>query len=586
MHIPASHRAGSILEEQEDDDDLNAYNTQPQREQPKSEAFLLAEQEFEDRETTLDAIPLRSQADDVIRGRHGLVRAELLNDRRTVISLDTLGEVAVWDIVLAMCIGRFSRTELQQRMNAEDQRSMSGSVSETEVDHEVDNNEEKRDILEFVRNQVEGEAVVSPWCSVETKTGLLTIHIEQSRAFEAEAYLDESGVEPKPEYKPDQRLNLGKWVLRNLFEGFIAAELRAQARKRSGSGDSSASQSSSSVNEVLRSGHAKRPSHISLSDIQGSPNPSDLASSWSSAIGQTPNQFSIALATPAMTPAVLPDATELQARHTAPRLLPNSSAHPLPTIPQSPHGHSSVPSTPMSATQQGGDYFSRPRNTSGAPAGSPGPGQQTPRPTTAPVAATPGSGAFANSPALKTSKMSRFKSFGKKEVKKELFQAAETAAPVVEERPSTGSASDDEIDSHLSPAQRAQQKLLRTVFSHPCHPSSWSETPPIRFTSDLPVVISEESSESGTWSTIYRSLLSRNAAELKLLEQSLPMWLLEFAMHNVIQTKEPVKIAFILEPWCGPEKAGLPELPSGSVHALHLRVKDATHTDPCSTIPA
>jgi WD repeat-containing protein 48 len=175
------------------------------------------------------------------------------------------------------------------------------------------------------------------------------------------------------------------------------------------------------------------------------------------------------------------------------------------------------------------------------------------------------------SPALKTSKMSRFKSFGKKEAKKELLQTAETVAPVVEERPSTGSTSDDEIDAHLSAAQRAQQKLLRTVFSHPCHPSSWSETPPIRFTSDLPVVISEESSESGTWSTIYRSLLSRNAAELKLLEQSLPMWLLEFTMHNVIQTKEPVKIAFILEPWGGPEKAGLPELPSGSVHTILSR---------------
>lgn len=215
------------MEEEGDD-----YNVATPMEQKPSAAFILAKQDYEDRETALDGVPLRDGPDDVIRGRHGLVRSEMLNDKRTVITLDTYGDVAVWDIVLGGCIGRFLKSDLRQAYKAA--MSINGNTDKNVPDYEddEDNSLDSDDLLNFVRTTVEGEAVVASWCSVETKTGLLTVHVEQSRAFDAEVYIDEAGVPPKPEYRVDQRLNVGKWVIRNLFEGFIAAELKNQARGR------------------------------------------------------------------------------------------------------------------------------------------------------------------------------------------------------------------------------------------------------------------------------------------------------------------------------------------------------------------
>lgn len=81
--------------------------------------------------------------------------------------------------------------------------------------------------------------------------------------------------------------------------------------------------------------------------------------------------------------------------------------------------------------------------------------------------------------------------------------------------------------------------------------------------SDLSVMIGEESADTGAWAIVYRGLVSRVGWDTPLLEMHLPDWLLEFALHNVVHLKEPVKIAFILEPWGGAEQAGLPALPSG-----------------------
>ena len=49
-----------------------------------------------------------------------------------------------------------------------------------------------RESLETVRERIEGEAVVPAWAALETKTGVLTVHVGE-RCFEAEVYADEAG---------------------------------------------------------------------------------------------------------------------------------------------------------------------------------------------------------------------------------------------------------------------------------------------------------------------------------------------------------------------------------------------------------
>lgn len=132
---------------------------------------------------------------------------------------------------------------------------------------------------------------------------------------------------------------------------------------------------------------------------------------------------------------------------------------------------------------------------------------------------------------------------------------------VVEESPAALPIVD--ADAHLSPAKRAQRQMLKQAMSRPIHPSPLSETPQIRFAGDLVMMIGEEAQDAGAWATVYRGPMSRSASSVQELENVLPQWLLEFALHNIIQVREPVKIAFVLEPWGGPEQAGLAELPSG-----------------------
>jgi hypothetical protein len=57
--------------------------------------------DLEGRGIAADAVPLCSGRDNVIDGDHGLVRSIMLNDRIHVLTVDTSGEVAMWDVVRA-----------------------------------------------------------------------------------------------------------------------------------------------------------------------------------------------------------------------------------------------------------------------------------------------------------------------------------------------------------------------------------------------------------------------------------------------------------------------------------------------------
>lgn len=148
-----------------------------------------ARAEYEDRELASDAIPLYSAPDDVVHGDHGLVRSILLNDRLHALTVDISGEVAVWDIVRGVCLGRYPREDVTAASTA------GGSDGSADRDARS-----PREALEAVRERIEGEAVVTHWSSVDTKTGVLTVHLTE-RCFEAEIYADEAG------FGPDRRFN-------------------------------------------------------------------------------------------------------------------------------------------------------------------------------------------------------------------------------------------------------------------------------------------------------------------------------------------------------------------------------------------
>jgi WD repeat-containing protein 48 len=153
-------------------------------------ATSTARADFEERELAADAVPLHSAPDDIVHGDHGLVRSVIINDRIHALTVDISGEVAVWDIVRGTCLGRYTREDVAAATHNGSTTGSNGSEHERSP----------RDALEAVRERIEGEAVVAPWSTVDTKTGVLTVHLNE-KCFEAEIYADEAG------FSPDRRFN-------------------------------------------------------------------------------------------------------------------------------------------------------------------------------------------------------------------------------------------------------------------------------------------------------------------------------------------------------------------------------------------
>lgn len=148
---------------------------------------------YEAREFAADAEPFNVNPDAVIAGSPGLVRAILLNDRMHALTVDTTGEVAVWDIVRGICRGWFAREEVRAASRS---GSTSGSGPRRGNGSVTGGDKERspREALEAVRERIEGDAVSSSWSSVDTKTGVLTVHINE-RCFDSEIYADEAGFD-------------------------------------------------------------------------------------------------------------------------------------------------------------------------------------------------------------------------------------------------------------------------------------------------------------------------------------------------------------------------------------------------------
>lgn len=151
---------------------------------PEAQAASIARREYLERESANEATPLRSAPDDTIVGGHGLMRCELLNDRRHVLSINTQGEVALWDIVEGRCLGVFAPEDLVTQTRRPSEAFVAPSENGSGSGRSAV--EESRDVLEFVKDRIEGEVSIATWCSCTTRTGALTVHLEEGRVFDAE----------------------------------------------------------------------------------------------------------------------------------------------------------------------------------------------------------------------------------------------------------------------------------------------------------------------------------------------------------------------------------------------------------------
>jgi WD repeat-containing protein 48 len=115
-------------------------------------------------------IPLNDLPDETVEGQRGLLKHFLLNDRRRVLTVDTAGEVVMWDLLSCIPIKSFGERH-----------------------------------LEDVAMEVNTMDSIANWCQVDIRTGKLACVLEENCCFDAEVYADEADIKEKLEFKDDQR---------------------------------------------------------------------------------------------------------------------------------------------------------------------------------------------------------------------------------------------------------------------------------------------------------------------------------------------------------------------------------------------
>lgn len=430
--------------------------------------------------------PIHGLPEETIEGQHGLVKHKLMNDRRRVLTLDTAGDVLLWDLLQCVPIQSFGKRHLE------------------DVEPEVNTNE-----------------AIAPWCSIDTRTGRLAVVLEEYNCFDAEMYADEIQMGEPIDHREDQRINLGKWILRHIFSRLIDEVIKRDEDFRK------------ELTAKVRASRPRDPPPTGLQIPTGNPfssGDSDVTTPRGNGhhIQGTPN-MGIVVATPLVPnnlPAVSEDGTKLEKL-------------------QSQISHSSADKT--------GDYF-----TSAPLASSETKPAATPSETHEPPKATPDPEKQTNGKEAGSKFGKKFKmSFGSKKVGRSTSTSAEK--PVVEVEKSEGSetsepAEKETDDSFAGIIQKINAEYEKQLAEFPDQPLASGITPslpneaPVLKPPVMTTVIIQEDTSGGS-ADLYRGTVGTVGEDASAIIERAPTWLGELLLRNRVPFKEPVKLSFILQPW-------------------------------------
>ncbi|KAK8862627.1 WD repeat-containing protein [Apiospora arundinis] len=438
--------------------------------------------------------PIYHLPEETIEGQNGLVKHRLLNDRRRVLTLDTAGDVLLWDLIQCKVIRRFGKKHME------------------DVEPEVNTTE-----------------AVAPWCSIDTSSGNLAVVLEPFNCFDAEMYADELVTDERIEFRDDQRINLGKWVLRYLFAKLIDEEIKMDEEHRN------------KLNEGVKMRQAAARANPPIS-IQ-IPNSPGWEQNESAVV--TPKGNDNYPMTPSMAIAVA---------------TPGLGSH-LPGVPE----NGAAPTSPQEkkssqiARASTDDYFSNGITSAEAPAKAPvtpaaaEKEPETPKSPTEAKEKDNGKGTFGK-------KFRMGMSFGSKKLGRSASSNIEKPVVVEEKKDEenkseSSSNHEKEVDdSFFGVIQKLRNEYEKQLHETPdklietkITPSLPSDTPVLKLPAGTRVIIQEET--SGGSADLYRGTVETVGTDAEMIEQKAPMWLGEVLLTNTIPAKEPVKVSFILHPW-------------------------------------
>ncbi|KAL4968796.1 uncharacterized protein BDV14DRAFT_187564 [Aspergillus stella-maris] len=449
---------------------------------------------------TIPAYPLPEES---IEGQHGLIKYCILNDRKRTLTQDSAGEVVLWDLLKCVPIKSFGKRHMD------------------DVELEVNTNES-----------------IAHWCTIDIRTGRLSVILEPGRCFDAEIYADEADLTDYSHMREDQRLNLGKWVLRWLFAPLIDEHVKRDADFRA--------EAKAKAEELAKSHSVTAPVDIPGKLTVPIPDPTGRQTYDSLGSPTTPGHgIGFAATTPgSLTSSVLHGHNNFNNMGTSPGEPSDYlMSHQNPDVARS------------SISDRSSDYFSSPKSHAPADADkqplTPGAGEQTPTPT-----------------AGETDKEERKKGsslFSKKfrmEFPKKLGRTSSEVKPQIQEEkaeePEPTSVKEEKVfennlgglvervhhDYEEFLTANLGQELVSAIV-----PSDESETPLLDIPPRTVVFIQEETGESVVASDIYRGAFENIGQDGEKLEKAVPLWLADLLLKNQMPFKEPTKHAFTLRPY-------------------------------------
>ncbi|CAG8682200.1 15004_t:CDS:10, partial [Acaulospora morrowiae] len=487
-----------------------------------------------------DPIPIRSEPDDILEGQHGLIKCIILNNRRHILTLDNSGEVALWDIILCVRVKTYGKRDIE------------------EVASEINT-------IESIPN----------WCSVDTRIGVLTVHLDENRCFDAEMYADDAKLMDEGDMREDQRINLGKWVLRNLFKSFTKAEIQAYEELQNVLTKQYGDQKRGDLQENRISQHISFPpatlhsGQLNNTETTSSPTTSPTTS--------TTHYITTAL------PPTTPQAAFTTGPFTAPATTDTSKADYFSG------SHHNSPTSPTGASGS----LTPPGTTGSESLGSLSTSDVIKVPPPALVNqsqnnnATSFMGRIMNFSVRKNSRSSNADSkLDSGSLTSENYTGTKpsdlkltVSTQNLEENDSNLRKDDDTTVNSPTGSTSHINKLQHGGSSHSIQPvrqvhhliqppfSSYSlnEAPEIQIPPHTTIIISEETPEASTYVDLYRGTVGSLDKDAEIIEKKAPAWLIEFLIKNKVSPKEPTKIGFILRPH---EGSGLGDLPNGNSSRL------------------
>ncbi|KAI3408238.1 WD_REPEATS_REGION domain-containing protein [Psidium guajava] len=174
----------------------------PQKVFQRGGSFLAGNLSFSRARVSLEGstpTPVYKEPKFTIWGNPGIVQHEILNNRRHVLTKDSVGSVKLWEITRGIVVEDYGKVSFEEK---------------------------KEELFEMVS--------IPPWFTIDTRLGSLSVHLDTPQCFSAEMYSVDLNISGKPE---DDKVNLGRETLKGLLVHWLTKRRQKRGSEASANGD-------------------------------------------------------------------------------------------------------------------------------------------------------------------------------------------------------------------------------------------------------------------------------------------------------------------------------------------------------------